>query len=56
MTEEEEKAQIGTEMKENVAPQAVLVSQIEKRQIAGILQPSTDIPYDPKEDPLLQNV
>jgi hypothetical protein len=56
MTEEEEKAQNGTEMKENVAPEAVLVSQIEKRQIAGILQPSTDISYDPKEDSPLQDV
>jgi hypothetical protein len=56
MTEEEEAAQIGTEMKENVAPEAVLVPKIEKRQIAGILQPSVDFPYDPKEDPQLQDV
>jgi hypothetical protein len=55
MTEEEEKVQIGTEMKENVAPETVLVSQIEKRHIA-ILEPSTDNSYDPKEDPLLQDV
>jgi hypothetical protein len=56
MTEEEEKAQIGTEIKENVSPEGVLVSQIEKRKIAGILQPSTDFPCDPKEDPSLQGV
>jgi len=56
MTEEEEKAQIGTEMKENVSPEGVLVSQIEKRKTAGILQPSTDFSCDPKEDPSLQGV
>jgi hypothetical protein len=56
MTEEEEKAQIGTEMKENVPPEDVLVSQIERRKIGGILQPFTDFPCDPREDPSLQGV
>jgi hypothetical protein len=56
MTEEEEKALSGTEMKENVSPESVLVSEIEKRNIAGILQPSTDFPFDPQEDPALHGV
>jgi hypothetical protein len=56
MTEEEEKNLSGTEMKENLSPESDLVSQIEKRYIAGILQPSTDIPCDPQEDPALKGV
>jgi hypothetical protein len=56
MTEEEEKMLIGTEMKENISSKGVLESQTEKRKIAGILQPSADFPFDPKEDPSLQGV
>jgi hypothetical protein len=56
MTEEEEKALSGTEMKENISPESVLEFQIEKRNVAGILQSSADFPCDPQEDPALQDV
>ncbi|KDR13274.1 Mitotic checkpoint serine/threonine-protein kinase BUB1 [Zootermopsis nevadensis] len=54
MTEEEENALKGTEMKENIAPEDFFAPKAEKRKMAGFLQPSTDLPCDPLDDPALQ--
>jgi hypothetical protein len=56
MTEEEENALKGTEIKENISPEGILPSKAEKRKMAGYLQPSTDFPYDPLDDPALREV
>jgi hypothetical protein len=56
MTEEQENALKGTEVKENISPEGILPSEPEKRKLAGILQPSTDFPCDLQDDPALQQV
>jgi hypothetical protein len=56
MSQEEENALKGTEMKENISPEGVLPSKAEKRKMAGILQPSADFSCDPQDDPALQEV
>lgn len=56
MTEEEQNALKGTEMKENIAPEDFFAPKAEKRKMAGFLQPSTDLPCNPLDDPALQGV